>query len=189
MASNVAHPDLFFQIGLDLFSMVILLRLIYFPIYRNTEFLFTFFVFNLIVFSVTYLLNQLEISMWAAFGLFAVFAMLRYRTEGISIRDMTYLFLVIALGLIHGVAANSVGTTAIITSLILVFTYIFEADFLYRREQVKEIMYDKIALITAERREELIEDIQERTGLKINRVEVKKLDFLRDIAYLKIYYY
>lgn len=99
MASNVAHPDLFFQIGLDLFSMVILLRLIYFPIYRNTEFLFTFFVFNLIVFSVTYLLNQLEISMWAAFGLFAVFAMLRYRTEGISIRDMTYLFWLLPWGL------------------------------------------------------------------------------------------
>ncbi|MDF7820036.1 DUF4956 domain-containing protein [Runella sp. MFBS21] len=189
MASPSAHSDLFFQIGLDIFSMVILLRLIYFPTYRNTEFVFTFFVFNLIIFSITYLLNQVEVSMGAAFGLFAVFSMLRYRTEGISMRDMTYLFLVIALGLIHGIAASSVGITAIMTTLLLFFTYVFEGDFLYRREHIKEIMYDKISLITAERRQELIDDIQERTGLKINRVEVEKLDFLRDVAYLKIYYY
>ncbi len=88
--SNQTVYELFFQIGLDLLSMVILLRLIYYPIYRSTEFVFTFFVFNLIIFSITYLLNKVEVSMGAAVGLFAVFSMLRYRTEGISMRNMTY---------------------------------------------------------------------------------------------------
>jgi hypothetical protein len=104
-------------------------------------------------------------------------------------RNMTYLFLVIALGLIHGIAASTVGVTAVITTSLLFFTYVLEGDFLYRRESTKEIMYDKISLTLADRRSELIEDLQERTGLKINRVEVDKLDFLRDMAYLKIYYY
>ncbi len=188
MPNQLLH-ELLFQIGLDLLSMIILLRLIYYPIYRSTEFVFTFFVFNLIIFSVTYLLNKVEVSMGAAFGLFAVFSMLRYRTEGISMRNMTYLFLVIALGLIHGIAASTVGITAVITTSLLFFTYVLEGDFLYRRESSKEIMYDKIALTLADRRQELIEDLEERTGLKINRVEIDKLDFLRDMAYLKIYYY
>jgi hypothetical protein len=187
--SNQLPHELFFQLGLDLFSIVILLRLIYYPIYRSTEFVFTFFVFNLIIFSVTYLLNKVEVSMGAAFGLFAVFSMLRYRTEGISMKNMTYLFLVITMGLIHGISANTAGITAIVTITLLVFTYLLENNFLYRRESSKEIMYDKISLTVASRRQELIEDLQERTGLKINRVEVDKLDFLRDMAYLKIYYF
>ncbi len=181
--------ELVFQLGLNLFSMVILLWLIYYPIYRNREFLFTFFIFNLIIFSVTYLLNKVEVSMSAAFGLLAVFSLLRYRTEGITMRNMTYLFLSIALGLIHGMASNTVGLTAIITTTLLFMTYLFEADFIYPREYSKEIMYDKISLTTTSRREELMADLRERTGLKIIRIEIEKLDFLHDMAFLKIYYY
>ncbi|WP_428663244.1 DUF4956 domain-containing protein [Runella sp.] len=187
--SNVLLHELVFQIGLDLFSMVILLWLIYYPIYRNREFIFTFFVFNLIIFSVTYLLNKVEVSMGAAFGLFAVFSMLRYRTEGITMRNMTYLFLSIALGLVHGISANSVGITAILTTMMLFLTFLFETDFVFPREYSKEIMYDKISLTTAAKREELLADLKERTGLKIIRIDIEKLDFLHDMAFLKIYYY
>lgn len=187
--SNDLPYELFFQLGLDLLSMAILLCLIYYPIYRDTEFVFTFLIFNLIIFSVTYLLNKVEVSMGAAFGLFAVFSMLRYRTEGISTRNMTYLFLVIALGLIHGISTNSVGVSAIITTLLLLLTFILESNFLYRRQSMKEIMYDNISLTAKCHRQALIEDLQERTGLRIIRVEVEKLDLLRDIAYLRVYYY
>jgi hypothetical protein len=181
--------ELLVQIGLNLLSMFVLVRLIYYPIYRNTEFAFTYFIFNIIIFFVTYLLNKVNVSMGAAFGLFAVFSMLRYRTEGISMRDMTYLFLTIALGLIHGITVNSTQTAAIISVSLLLLTYLFESNILYRREFSKEVMYDKIDLTVSQRRMELIADLEERTGLKINRVEVDKLDFLRDMAYLKIYYY
>ena len=102
---------------------------------------------------------------------------------------MTYLFLVIALGLIHGISTNSAGITAIITTLLLLLTFILESNFLYRRQSTKEIMYDKISLTAKCHRQALIEDLQERTGLRIIRVEVEKLDFLRDMAYLRVYYY
>ncbi len=187
--SNFLLHELFFQIGLNLFSMVILLWLIYYPVYRNREFIFTFFVFNFIIFSVSYLLNKVEVSMGAAFGLFAIFALLRYRTEGITVRNITYLFLSIALGLIHGISANSVGITAVLTTIILVMTFLFESDFVFTREYTKEIMYDKISLTSATRQEELMADLRERTGLKIIRIEVEKLDYLHDMAFLKVYYY
>ncbi len=92
-----------FRILIDLISVFILVRYIYFPIYKHREFFFMFVIFNLIIFLVSFLLNKVELSMGAAFGLFAVFSMLRYRTENISIKDMTYLFLSIAIGLVSAV--------------------------------------------------------------------------------------
>src|SRR5882757_6907294 len=93
-----------FRIIIDMISVFILVRYIYFPIYKHREFFFMFVIFNLIIFLVSFLLNKIELSMGAAFGLFAVFSMLRYRTENISIKDMTYLFLSIAIGLVSAVA-------------------------------------------------------------------------------------
>ena len=97
-------PKFFMRLSVDLVSVFILIRFIYLPVQRNRELVFTLFLFNLIIFLITYLLNKVELSMGAAFGLFAVFSMLRYRTEGISIKDMTYLFMVIAMGLITAVS-------------------------------------------------------------------------------------
>src|SRR5438105_3648147 len=88
---------------IDLATIFILVRLIYYPLYRQKEFFFMFVIFNLIIFLISFLLNKVDLSMGAAFGLFAVFSMLRYRTESISIKDMTYLFLVIAIGLVSAV--------------------------------------------------------------------------------------
>src|ERR1700756_5381155 len=98
IASKIA-----FRLSIDLLTVFILVRYIYFPIYRHREFFFMFVIFNLIIFLVSFLLNKVELSMGAAFGLFAVFSMLRYRTENVSIKDMTYLFLSIAVGLVCAV--------------------------------------------------------------------------------------
>ena len=87
----------FLRLLIDVISMFVLVRLIYFRIYKKKDYLFTFFLFNIIIFIITYLLNKVDMSMGAAFGLFAVFSMLRYRTEGLTTKDMTYLFIVIAL--------------------------------------------------------------------------------------------
>src|SRR5688572_3941200 len=97
-------PKFFMRLGINLLSTFILVRFIYFPAHKSREYFFTFFIFNLVIFLITFLLNKVEMSLGAAFGLFAVFTMLRYRTEGISIKDMTYLFLVIAIGLINAVS-------------------------------------------------------------------------------------
>ena len=181
---------------IDLFSVFVLVRFVYFPIYKHRELFFTFFIFNLIIFLICFLLNKVELSMGAAFGLFAVFSMLRYRTEDISIKDMTYLFLVIAMGLIA--AVTKIKDTndlyeyiflAIVNAIIILITYLLESNLLMKKEFVKIINYENINLVQSNREAELIADISARTGINVHRISIQKIDFLRDAAQIKIYYY
>jgi hypothetical protein len=182
-------PKFFMRMGINLASMIILVRFIYFPAHKSREYFFTFFIFNLLIFLITYLLNKVEMSMGAAFGLFAVFSMLRYRTEGISIKDMTYLFLVIAIGLINAVSKGGWDEFLLINFIILTFTYLLESNLLMKKETTKIIQYENIELIKPERREDLILDLEARTGIKVNRFDIVKVDFLRDTATIIVYYY
>lgn len=182
-------PKFFMRLLIDFLSVLVLIRFIYFPIYKNREFFFAFFIFNLIIFLITFLLNKVEMSMGAAFGLFAVFSMLRYRTEGISMKDMTYLFLAIAMGLISAVTKGSWDELMLINTIILVVTYCLESSLLMKKEVSKYIQYENIQMIKPERRLELTADLEERTGIKINRISIDKIDFLRDTAMIRIYYF
>jgi Domain of unknown function (DUF4956) len=184
------------RILIDLFSVFVLIRFVYFPIYKHRELFFTFFIFNIIIFLICFLLNKVELSMGAAFGLFAVFSMLRYRTEDISIKDMTYLFLVIAIGLIA--AVTKIKDTSdmyeylflgIINAIIIITTYLLESNVLMKKEHAKVITYENITLISADKEEELKADIKLRTGITVHRLNIQKIDFLRDAAQIKIYYY
>ena len=182
-------PKFFMRLGINLVSMIVLVRMIYFPAHKSREYFFTFFIFNMLIFLITYLLNKVEMSMGAAFGLFAVFSMLRYRTEGISIKDMTYLFLVIAIGLINAVSKGGWDEFAMINLIILVSTYLLESNLLMKRESTKIIEYENIELIKPDKRDELIQDLESRTGIKINRINISEVNFLRDTATIIIYYY
>ncbi|MBI2279091.1 MAG: DUF4956 domain-containing protein [Bacteroidetes bacterium] len=177
------------RITIDLVSVFVLVRFIYYPIYKNREFFFTFFIFNLIIFLITFLLNKVEMSMGAAFGLFAVFSMLRYRTEGISMKDMTYLFLAIAMGLITAVSKGNWDELSLLNLIIIAFTYLLESNLLLKKEASKVIQYENIEMIKPEFKEALIADLESRTGIKINRIAISKVDFLRDTAIIRIYYY
>lgn len=177
------------RIAIDLISVFILIRFIYYPIYKNREFFFTFFIFNLIIFLITFLLNKVEMSMGAAFGLFAVFSMLRYRTEGISMKDMTYLFLVIAMGLITAVSKGNWDELSLLNLIIILFTYLLESNVFLKKEASKVIQYENIEMIKPEFHAQLIADLESRTGIKINRIAISKVDFLRDTAIIRIYYY
>ena len=179
----------FMRLGLDIVSVFILIRFIYYPAHKNREFFFTFFMFNILIFLITFMLNKVELSMGAAFGLFAVFSMLRYRTEGLTIKDMTYLFLVIAIGLINAVSKGSWDEFSLINIIILSATYMLEGNIFLKRETSKIIEYENIELIKPERRAELIADIEERTGLKINRIYISHVDFLRDTATIIVYFF
>jgi len=179
----------FVRLSVDFVSVFILIRFIYFPIYRNREFFFTFFIFNLIIFLITFLLNKVEMSMGAAFGLFAVFSMLRYRTEGISMKDMTYLFLVIAMGLISAVSKGNWDELLLLNGIILAFTYLLESNIFLKKESSKNIQYEDIEMIRPEHRAELIADLEKRMGIKINRLLIGKIDFLKDTAMIRVYYY
>lgn len=179
----------FARMIIDILSVLILVRLIYYPIYRKKDFFFTFFLFNIVIFIITYLLNKVDLSMGAAFGLFAVFSLLRYRTENISAKDMTYLFIVIALGLISAVNKGTFVETGIINLIILVIAYIMDANIFMKNENTQKIQYENIELIRPENRLLLIEDLKKRTGLNIHKISVGRINFLRDTAIVTIYYY
>jgi hypothetical protein len=187
---------IFFRLTIDLASVFILVRYIYYPLYKNRELFFTYFIFNIIIFLISFLLNKVDLSMGAAFGLFAVFSMLRYKTEEIAIKDMTYLFLVIAIGLVS--AVTKVKDTADyieyifligINVVVLIITYLLESNIFMKKESVKTILYENIELIQAGKSDELLADLKIRTGFNVHRYSVHKIDFLRDAAQIKIYYY
>ncbi len=181
---------------IDMFFMFILMKFVYYKNYKRSDLFFTFFSFNIIIFLISFLLNKVELSMGAAFGLFAVFSMLRYRTEDLSIKDMSYLFLVIAIGLVAAVTKIKDTSDAyeyvfliLINIIIISSAYLFESNLLFKKENVQLINYEKIELIKANAINELILDLKERTGLEIHRITIGRIDFLNDSAQIKIYYY
>lgn len=179
----------FWRLLIDFCTMIVMVRLIYFPIHKKKEYLFTFFLFNIIIFIITYLLNKVDMSMGAAFGLFAVFSILRLRTEGLTSKDMTYLFVVIAIGLIAAVSKTSYFELAIINLIIIAVTFALDGNLLLKNELVRTIQYENIEMIKPENQQALIDDLRKRTGLNIHRVSIGKIDFLRDVAIVKAYYY
>jgi hypothetical protein len=179
----------FIRLFIDLASVFVLIRLIFYRNYKKADYYLTFFAFNLVIFLITYLLNKVEMSMGAAFGLFAVFSMLRYRTESISTKDMTYLFLVIAIGLLSAISKGGWDELALLNGIILTATFLLESNWLIKKEFTKMIHYDNINLITPEKRPELLEDLKKRTGFNIHRVEIQEIDFLKDGTRMIVYFY
>ena len=177
------------RLVIDLVCMLVLIRVIYHRTYRRTDLFLTFFSFNLVIFLIAYVLNSTELSMGAAFGLFGIFSMLRYRTEGISATDMTYLFLGIALGLAMAVSTAGLPGLALVGAVIVAGTALLETGVIARREVKQELIYDRIDLIDARRRAELLDDLRARTGLNVLRVEIEEIDLLKDSAKLLLYYY
>jgi hypothetical protein len=181
--------DFFVRLVINIIIMLVLIRGIYFRNYGRYDFFFTFFMFNLIIFIISYLLNaDTGFSIGAAFGLFAIFAMLRYRTEDISARDMTYLFLSITIGLICSIHGGSILELLIISAIIILGAFLIEGHIFVKPEYSKVVEYENIELIKPERYTDLLHDLETRTGLKIHKIEIKRLDFLRDTAIIKVYY-
>jgi hypothetical protein len=176
------------KLMIDLIAIVLLVRFIYLKNYRRTDLFLTFFSFNIIVFFISYLLNRVEMSTGAAFGLFAIFSMLRYRTEGISARDMTYLFLCIAIGLISAVSTGSLIMLILIIGFIVVVTFLLESGLMLKNRSFIQINFDRADLVHPDRRADLKTELERRTGLSINHIEIGEIDYLKDCALIKIYY-
>ncbi|MCC7301352.1 MAG: DUF4956 domain-containing protein [Bacteroidia bacterium] len=183
------NEKFFSRLAINVLCLFLLVRFIYYRNYRNTEFLFTFFIFNLVIFLITFLLNKVDMSLGAAFGLFAIFSMLRYRTEGITAKEMTYLFVVIAIGLICAVAKGTAVELLLINLMIITAIYLLESSIFFKRESTQLINYENIEMVNTQTREALIEDLKKRTGLNIHRIAILKLDYLRDTAQIKVYFY
>lgn len=182
---------LLFKFSIDLIFLFIIVRLIYYRIKDEKDYVFTFFMFNILTFFICYLLRKVPMEMGFALGLFAVFGILRYRTEAIPIRQMTYLFIVIGLSMINSLANKSISWFEILLAngIITIITYLIDRVWFSTIELTKTILYEKIELIKPENEQELIEDLKQRTGLQIVAVKIDKVDFLRDTAQIKIYYH
>jgi hypothetical protein len=177
-----------------LFNTVVILvavRWLYYPTTKRKDYLFTYILIGVIIFLLCYLLENVKLQLGFALGLFAVFGIIRYRTDSIPIKEMTYLFLVIGISVVNALANKKVSYAELIFTnfMVLFITFLLERVFLLKPEITKIIVYEKIDMIKTDRRADLISDLEERTGLKINRVEIGQIDFMRDIVRIRIFYY
>ena len=175
----------------NLFIILIIVRYIYYPVTRNKDYLFTYLLISLTVFLLCVLLDSVKLQLGFALGLFAIFGIIRYRTDPIPIKEMTYLFLVIGISVVNALANKKISHAELVfANLLLVFvTFGMERIWLLRHESRRNIIYEKIELIKPENKEALLEDLKERTGLNIVRYEIRRIDFLKDIANIRIFYY
>lgn len=182
--------DVLGSFGLNLAVVFVIVRFIYYPRQRDKNYVFTFIAFNTIVFFVMGLLDNSDISIGVGFGLFAIFSILRYRTDTIPIREMTYLFVLIALPVLNSIllAGQAWEQVAVVNAATVGVLYVLEREWGFRYESRKTIVYERIELIRPENWPLLLADLQERTGLTITRIEIGRLNFLRDTAEINIYY-
>lgn len=183
--------DLVIRTVFNLLVVGYLVRILYYKATPRKDFLFTYILISQVIFFMIFLLENINVTMGFALGLFAIFGIIRYRTQQIPIREMTYLFLVIGLSVINALANKKVSYAELLfTNLAaVVITYLLERVFLLKHESKRLINYEKVELIKPARREELVRDLEERTGLRINRIEIGRIDFLRDSARIFIYYF
>lgn len=189
----LSDTELLFVAGslVNLLFASLIVRYIYYP--RNGEhtYIFTFLAFNTVVYFIMGLFTSVEISIGAGFGLFALFSVLRYRTETVPIREMTYLFVMVALPVLNSILLRTGAYAQLLLSdaVIILILWALEKGFGFRPElRRKQVVYEKIDLVRADCREEMIADLRERTGLDVVRCEVERIDFLRDTAEISVYY-
>jgi len=176
--------------GINLAVAFVIVRFIYYPQRRDREYVFTFFAFNTIIFFVMGLLNSTGLSIGVGFGLFAIFSVLRYRTTTIPIREMTYLFVLIALPVVNSIllAASNYTEFAVANAGVIAVLFVLEHGWGFHYEARKTIVYERIEMIRPENWPLLLEDLRQRTGLPIKRLEIGRMNFLRDSAEITIYY-
>lgn len=182
---------LLFRLGINLIFMTVIIRFLYYPITKRKDYLFTYYMIGLITFFLCFGLKKLDIDTGMGLGLFAIFGIIRYRTDAIEIKEMTYLFMIIGISVTNALASSkiSVPEMLVINLSVVGLTYGLEYLWLLKHETRKTIIYEKIDLIVPDRYEDMKQDLEARTGLSINRVEVGKIDFLNDTAQVRIYYF
>jgi len=183
--------ELLGRFSLNLLVILILIRWLYFSTAKRKDYLFTYILISSIVFLLCYLLESVALQIGFALGLFAIFGIIRYRTLTMPIKEMTYLFLIIGISVINALTDTTSSIMEIVfTNLVVIFiTYGLEKRWLLKHESSKKIHYEKINLIKPENHNELIEDLQNRTGISnISRVEIGEIDFLKDTCHIRIFF-
>ena len=184
----------FWELGLrfafNLVATFVVVVLLYARNSRRKNFYFSYFAISCAVFLLCYLLASVELGLGFALGLFAIFGIIRYRTDPIPIKEMTYLFVIIAISVINALSKKNIGYLELSFVNILLVGALFglEKILMLKQESSLIIRYEKIENIHKNKEKELLRDLQERTGIIIKRYEIEKVDFLRDVANIKIYF-
>ena len=175
---------------INLLFVGIVVRVFYYPKCKRGEYFFTFILIAISIFLLIYLLGGVKLKTGFALGLFAIFSIIRYRTEQVSIREMTYLFIIIAMSAINGLVIEELSYSEMVLAnlLFIASIWVCESTLIISHLSYKIINYDNVDLITPDKEQELIADLKKRTGLDIVKAEVGGIDFLKDSAIIKIYY-
>ena len=186
-------PDLgeiLFLFTIDFLFVFFIVKFIYMNVTKSREHVFTFFIFNIIIFFLCTMLSSVKLKVGFAFGLFAILSILRYRTETVPIKEMTFLFISITVGVINSLVGKNVSVAEIVftNGVILVTTYIIEWKWLRTYSNTKMIKYEKIEFIKPENKQELLDDLSTRLGCRVTDAEVDSVDFLNDTAMVKVFY-
>jgi len=183
--------ELIIRFAFNTLFIFILAKQLYYGASKRKDYLFTYILISTVVFFLCFLLDNVKLQLGFALGLFAIFGIIRYRTQQIPIKEMTYLFLVIGISVINALSNSKISYAELVFTNVAIMgvTYILEKTWHLKHESRKNIEYEKIELIKPENRALLIKDIEERTGLKINKLEIGRINFLRDTAKIRIFYY
>ena len=176
---------------LNTLVLIIIIRFLYYPLTKRKDYLFTYFLVGTMVFLLCYMLENVELQLGLALGLFAIFGIIRYRTDAIPIKEMTYLFIVIGLSVINALTGHGLSIFQLLfTNLaVVLIAFALERVWLLKNESSKIIIYDKIELIKPENHAMLLEDLKERTGINIFRFDIGRIDFVRNTVRIKVYYF
>lgn len=177
-----------FRFVLNISFLTIIIRALYYAGAKRKDYLFTYYMIGIIVFFLCFTLKKYELDIGMALGLFAIFGIIRYRTDAIAIKEMTYLFVVIGVSVMNSLANQKMSFAEIITAnmLIVIALYIMEKKWLIKRQTTRIIQYEKIENIKPENRATLKADLEERIGLTIDKIEIGNIDFLKDSATITI---
>lgn len=175
---------------LDLLFTVIAVRVVYSRLYHQRDYIFTYLLLNVVTFFLAFLLSKSPIGLGSAFGLFAVFGILRYRTEGIQVRNLTYLFVVIGVALLNALANDQISLVELVTvnAIIVGSVCVLEASSFSGREESRQVLYDRLELLGPSTQSQLLDDLRARTRMPVERYVVGDVDLLRDSACITVYY-
>tara|TARA_B100000212_G_scaffold90402_1_gene66354 strand:+ start:259 stop:849 length:591 start_codon:yes stop_codon:yes gene_type:complete len=194
MELETLFSNIIIRFSFNLFIAFVIIKLIYHRDHKGNDFVFTYFMFNTVIFFFAYILGNLDINMAFGFGLFAVFAILRYRTDPIPIKEMTYLFIVITIGVINALSANQVVFTELLFAnlSIVLLTFLLERHWVNNLPDnglsIKTIVYNDMEMIKPENHQALINDIAQKTGLSVVSIKVGRINFIENHANIKLYY-
>lgn len=185
--STLDTLELLIRFAFNAIVVMCIIHLLYYPKSRRKDYYFTFSLIAVSIFFLIYLLGGVKIKVGFALGLFAIFGIIRYRTESMPVREMTYLFVIIAISVINALASHLV--EALIANILFIgWIWLCESTKWIKHVACKLVLYDRPELTAPARYDEMLEDLRKRTGLTIERVEVGHIDYLRDTAMLKVYY-